>query len=72
MWTIAFGDHDVLLDLTLCFGRLPDPWWRLWKNRDEYFNKYGQAKQELAEVLNGLAVDLESRMLLGLRDGDGK
>ena len=29
--------RDILLDLTICFGKLPDQWWGLWKDRGEYY-----------------------------------
>ena len=53
MFIPDMGCRDTLLDLTICFGKLPDPWWGLWKDREEYYDEDGQIKPEMVkEIMN--------------------
>ena len=53
MFIPDMGCRDTLLDLTICFGKLPDPWWGLWKGREEYYHEDGQVKPEMVdEIMN--------------------
>ena len=54
MFILDMGCRDTLLDLTICFGKLPDPWWGgLWKDREEYYDEDGQIKPEMVgEAVN--------------------
>ena len=53
--------RDTLLDFTICFGKLPDPWWGLWKERAEYYDEDGQVKPEMVgEIME--TGDFESRL----------
>ena len=47
MFIPDMGCRDTLLDLTVCFGKLPDPWWGLWKGREKYYDEDGQVKPEM-------------------------
>ena len=68
--------RDALLDLTICFGKLPDPWWGLWKDRGKYYDEDGQLKPDVVRRLG--TGDFEFRLtklprfkdsLEGIQDG---
>ena len=61
MFVADIGCRDTLLDLISCFGKLPDPWWGLWKGRGEYYDEYGQVKPEMVREVFP-AEDLEDRL----------
>jgi len=66
MWFPMFGDRDCLFDLTLCFGKLPDPLWKLWKDRGTYYDEDGVLKPEEAVVL-AAPRDMETKILNACR-----
>ena len=51
MFIPDMGCRDTLLDLTICFGKLPDPWWGLWKDREEYYDEDGQVEPGMVVLL---------------------
>ena len=52
--------RDTLLDLTICFGKLPDPWWGLWKDREECYDGDGQLKPDAVRPMG--TGDFEPRL----------
>ncbi|KAI5849148.1 kinase-like domain-containing protein [Tricharina praecox] len=49
MWVPLTGCYqDTLIDLTLCFAKLPEPWWSRWSDRARYFNEYGHLMHHMA------------------------
>ena len=41
--------HHTLLDFTIYYGKLPDPWWGLWEDREEYYDKDGELKPKMVK-----------------------
>jgi hypothetical protein len=60
----VFSPGDCLVDFTLCFGRLPDPWWGQWKERGTCFNEDGVLEHE-EDFVAEAKVDLETKIRNG-------
>jgi serine/threonine-protein kinase SRPK3 len=39
------GPDEVLRDIVLTLGKLPEPWWSSWAKRTQYFDESGAAKK---------------------------
>ena len=69
MFIPDIGCRDTLLDITICFGKLPDPSWGLWKGREEYCDGDGLVKPEMVREIMRTG-DLENRLGGVARSGD--
>ena len=70
MFIPDIGCRDTLLDIAICFGKLLDPWWGLWKGREEYYDEDGQVKPEMVRKIVRTR-DLENRLGGVARSEDG-
>ena len=68
MFTPDFWSRDTLVDFTICYGKLPDPWWGLWKGREEYYGEDGQLKPDIVKRMN--TGNFESRLRQVYRSED--
>lgn len=46
---LFFDTHNAQIGLVLCYGKLPDRWWKLWGKRSEFFDDDGCLKPEMAQ-----------------------
>jgi serine/threonine protein kinase len=37
MWKPTIWARDTLLSFTLAYGKLPEHWWAMWKDRESFF-----------------------------------
>lgn len=51
LWMPLAGHRNSLVDLTLCFGKLPDPWWSAWPGRGRFFNSSGCIKHSMVSAV---------------------
>jgi hypothetical protein len=56
------GYRDTLLSFTLCYGKLPEPWWGMWKERETFYSDDGELKPEWKGNVPALRIDLESML----------
>jgi hypothetical protein len=56
------GYRDTLLSFTLCYGKLPEPWWGMWKERETFYSDDGELKPEWKGNVPVLRIDLESML----------
>ncbi|KAF8251857.1 kinase-like protein [Wilcoxina mikolae CBS 423.85] len=45
LWSYLTSLDDVLTDITLAYGRLPERWWTKWELRGYFFEEDGQPKE---------------------------
>jgi hypothetical protein len=41
MWKPTIWARETLLSFTLAYGKLPEHWWAMWKDRESFFSEDG-------------------------------